>query len=153
MKSREMIIVVGLTVIAGLYSCEKESGENETKISSYNSSESHNTGENCMDCHKSGKSGEGWFTVAGTVYQEDKSTAYPNATVKLYTGANETGSLKATLEVDKKGNFYTTENIDFSNGLYVSVEGSATTKHMDSSISTGKCNSCHGQNTGVIWTK
>ena len=46
MKSREMIIVVGLTLITGLYSCEKESGENETKISSYNSSESHNVSKN-----------------------------------------------------------------------------------------------------------
>jgi hypothetical protein len=73
-------------------SCEKEEGENETKISSYQSDESHHAGENCMNCHRSGGSGEGWFTIAGTVYGGDRTTPYPQATVLLYTGSEGTGT-------------------------------------------------------------
>jgi hypothetical protein len=54
--------------------------------------------------------------------------------------------------VDAFGNFYTTENIDFGNGLYASVEGNSSTKNMVSSITTGQCNSCHGISTDKIWT-
>jgi hypothetical protein len=133
--------------------CEKEEGENETRISSYHSDESHHTGENCMNCHSSGGPGEGWFTIAGTVYAEDQSTPYPNATIRLYTGSGESGSLKATVEVDQKGNFYTTENIDFGDGLYAVSEGETSTKNMGTLLTTGKCNQCHGESTGRIWVK
>ena len=34
-----------------------------------------------MSCHKSGGAGEGWFTIAGTVYDGTKNATYPNATV------------------------------------------------------------------------
>lgn len=136
-----------------LLSCNKEDEGNETKISTFNSTESHKAGENCMSCHKSGGEGEGWFTAAGTVYDDSFASTFPNATVRLYTGPNGTGTLKATLQVDGYGNFYTTENIDFGSGLYTSVEGNTVPKHMISSVSSGKCNSCHGAGTDPIWTK
>lgn len=131
-------------------SCNKDEG-NETKISSHNSSESHKAGKNCMNCHVSGGDGEGWFTAAGTVYNSTHSSVYPGATVKLYTQANGAGTLVATVEVDKEGNFYTTEDIGFSSGLFPVIVGNSGTKHMASSTTTGQCNSCHGTSTDVLW--
>ena len=147
-----LVMAIMLTV-----SCEKENeeeneneGGNETKTSSANSSESHNMGQNCMSCHKQNGSGEGWFTIAGTVYDTSKTTVNPSATVKLYTGPNGTGTLKYTLQVDKKGNFYNTTNIDFTGGLYPAVTGNSSTQYMGSAISNGQCNSCHGNSTAKI---
>jgi hypothetical protein len=136
-------------------SCEKEeSGENKTKISSYNDDESHKNGQNCMNCHFSGGSGEGWFTAAGSVYNSSKETPYPNATIKLYTGPNGTGTLIKTIEVDGKGNFYTTENIDSSNELYTTVTTpGGNVKSMNAAISITACNSCHGNSTDNIWVE
>ncbi len=144
------ILVLGAVLIG--QSCENE-GENETKISSKNSNESHKMGENCMSCHKKGSSGEGWFNVAGTVYTELKTTAYPNATIKFYTEPNGAGTLKYTVFGDARGNFYTTENIDFGSGLYTSVQGATTTNHMISPVTSGQCNSCHSSSTEKIWIK
>lgn len=116
-------------------------------------SESHNTGQNCMSCHTSGGSGHGVFTVAGSVYDNSKEFVLPNASIRLYTEVNGTGNLVTTLQSDKKGNFYTTETIDFGTGLYVLVEGKTATKHMISSLTTGACNSCHGLSVDRIWTE
>lgn len=137
-----------------LQSCQKddEGGESEQKVSTHNEKESHNMGINCMNCHKSGGSGEGIFNIAGTVYNDLKTGTYANATVKLFTEPNETGLLKYTVQVDAFGNFYTTENIDFGTGLYPSIEGNSSTTNMASSITTGQCNSCHGISTDRIWT-
>jgi hypothetical protein len=106
-----------------------------------------------MTCHKSGGEGEGLFEVAGTVYESNRTTTFPNATVRFYSGPNGTGDLKYTIQVDALGNFYTTEGISFGSGLYVSVEGNQGTNYMPSSLSIGACNSCHGGQTGKIWTE
>ncbi len=152
-KSLAFILFAVLSIMI-IQSCEKdEENENETKVSSYSSDESHNNGKNCMTCHVSGGDGEGWFIVAASVYDETKTNPYPGATVKLYTEPNGSGTLKATIEVDKKGNFYTTASLDFGSGLYPAVEGNSTTKYMNSKISNGQCNSCHGVTTDKIWTK
>ncbi len=137
-----------------LQSCQKdeEGSESEQKVSAHNEKESHNMGLNCMNCHKSGGSGEGIFNVAGTVYNDLKTGTYPNATIKFFSEPNGNGLLKYTVEVDGLGNFYTTENIDFGNGLYASVERNSSTQNMASSITTGQCNSCHGISTDKIWT-
>lgn len=132
-------------------SCEKVN--NETKISANNRSESHNMGQNCMNCHKSGGKGEGWFQLAGTVYDTNFINTQPNTTVKLYTAPNGQGTLKHSIQVDALGNFYTTETIDFSAGLYPTVIGKTITKHMSSKVLSGQCNSCHGVTTDKIWTK
>lgn len=154
MKTKAATISLSLILcMAFIISCEKEEGENEKKISRYNETESHNMGQNCMECHKSGGSGEGWFNLAGTVYDEALANPYPNATLKLYTQPNGGGELKYTLEVDGKGNFFTTETIDFGTGLYPSVKGNSQTRNMVSAINNGKCNSCHGSSTDRIWTK
>lgn len=147
-----IIMIVGILIL--LPSCESDENEgNEEKVSSYNETESHKMGQNCMSCHKSGGEGEGWFNLAGTVYEGDRSTTYPNTTVKLYDEPNGEGSLISTIEVDGLGNFYTTNNIDFENGLYVSVSGDTETVYMIDPVSSGQCNSCHGTSTDRIWTR
>jgi hypothetical protein len=130
--------------------CKKE---NESKISSYGDNKSHNSGQNCMNCHKQGGSGDGLFQIAGTVYNSTFSAVYSDATIKLYTEANGAGTLKYTIEGDVLGNFYTTENIDFGSGLFVAVQGNSATHYMSSIISTGQCNSCHSGSTGKIWAE
>lgn len=148
-KTFLLLLVVGITLL--LNSC---GSDNDNKnISKYLSERSHNMGMNCMDCHKEGGEGDGWFVVAGTVYDEQLVNTYPGATVKLYTGPDGTGTLVHTIEVDTKGNFHTTEDIDFGAGLYPVVVGNLETKDMSSSISSGQCNSCHGVSTGKIWTR
>ena len=133
-----------------MLSCEDE---NETKISTYNDDESHNAGQNCMDCHTPGGEGEGWFEVAGTVYDSTRTNTYPNATVKFYSGPNGTGTLHYTLQVDARGNFYTTEDMKAPGGLYVAVQGDHQTNYMQSILPSRNCNSCHGVETERIWTK
>jgi hypothetical protein len=154
MKTRILsILTAAFMALPAIQSCEKEENENETKISSYGSNESHHAGDNCMSCHISGGSGEGWFTIAGTVYDDTKSATYPNATVRLYSGPDGTGNLEATVEADQKGNFYTTESIDFGVGLYVLVEGDELTNYMNSIVNSGECNSCHQTTANRIWVR
>ncbi|MCF8381408.1 MAG: hypothetical protein K9H49_17675 [Bacteroidales bacterium] len=148
-KVLKILILASMVLIAG-QSCEKE--ENETKISSFNSDDSHRTGENCMNCHKAGGEGEGIFTVAGTVYDASQTSTLPNVTVKIYTASNASGSLVASIPADKYGNFYTTESVDFGNSLYTVVDGTTGPKYMLSAISGGACNSCHGSGNR-IWAK
>lgn len=154
MKKGSLFFMIGVFLFSFVVSCEKEddeNGENKDMSSSFNENESHNAGQNCMSCHKSGGQGEGWFTVTGKVYNASKTAVYPKATVKLYNGPNGTGTLVKTIEVDSKGNFYTTADLNFGNGLYITVTGTTgSVTKMGSSISTGQCNSCHGSSTGKI---
>lgn len=151
MKKEKVFILIGLVaVVFFIGSCNK-GGKNEHKVSSYNDNESHNAGEDCMSCHKQGGEGEGWFNSAGTVYNELQTMVYPNCTIKFYTGANGTGTLKYTIEVDGKGNYYTTDEIDFGSGLYPVVTSTNGTKYMSTSISSGNCVSCHGGTSNRVW--
>lgn len=137
-------------MMVAMLSCEEG---NETMISTYDSDESHKAGQNCMNCHTKGGEGEGWFEVAGTVYDSSGTSTYPNATVKFYSGPNGTGTLQYTLQVDARGNFYSTEEMNAPGGLYVSVQGDLQTNHMLSILDSRNCNSCHGAGTDRIWTK
>jgi hypothetical protein len=148
MQLHKTLFLIGCFFIV---SCNKN--EKETNISSYNKTESHNMGQNCMNCHKSGGKGEGIFQAAGTVYDSTLSVTPPNTTVYLYTEQGGNGTLKHTVEVDGLGNFYTTESIDFGDGLYPTIKGTTTSKHMSSPITSGQCNSCHGVSTSKLWTK
>ncbi|MCJ7618580.1 MAG: hypothetical protein MUO43_18820 [Desulfobacterales bacterium] len=145
------MIVITIAVMV-IQSCEKEN-ENETRISTFNSDESHKVGQNCMECHVAGNAGEVWFSVAGTVYDSTLSSTYPNVLVYLYTGPKGTGTLEATIEVDGLGNFYTTEQIDLSDGLFPTVIGNIGSTNMLGTITNGQCNLCHGMSTEKIWTR
>ncbi len=155
-KTHEVaLILVGVFLFLAVYSCESTNsgtGGNEV-ISTYNSSQSHRAGENCMSCHVSSGSGDGIFSVAGTVYNVNLSSPLPNSTVRLYSEPDEDSDPLYVVEVDSKGNFYTTENIDFGEGLYTSVQGSSSEIFMESAITNGSCNSCHGVSTERIWAE
>ena len=124
-----------------------------TLISFYNGTISHNQGTNCQSCHQSGGGGKAWFNVSGTVYDSTIYQAFPNATINLYDGIHATGNLIATIEADSFGNFYSTQNIDYGNGLYPEVVGEKISAVMGSAITTGACNKCHGVTTNRIWVK
>jgi cytochrome c553 len=138
-------------IIVIVPACKKKN--DEEKISKHNSSESRNMNGNCMNCHRQGGSGEGSFNIAGTVFANVAGTQkQPNGFVKLYTLPNGNGELKYTLEVDGLGNFYSTENIDFSAGLYPAiVHANGNVKYMPQTITSGSCNSCHGVSTQNLW--
>ena len=141
-------IIVSVSFLL-LASCEKK-GCGETNISSAGQDESHNMGQDCMNCHHDGGNGEGCFIIAGTAYNQS-SQLYPNVSVKLYTQPNGGGELVLTLTGDENGNFFTTESVNFAGGLYPAVTGqSGVTSFMSGSVSQGACNSCHGANDDKI---
>jgi hypothetical protein len=106
---------------------------------------SHNTGKNCLGCHK--------FSVGGSVYKKDLSSTYPGSVVKLTTQPNGAGTVVATLTTDNSGNIHTTSSISFGTGLYVGITGSAGTKYMSSPITSGACNACHGSSVSRAWAE
>jgi hypothetical protein len=153
MKTTRLIIAAMLSTVLLLgTSCSKENeSSGETKISATNGNKSHNAGENCMTCHVSGGQGEGQFVAAGTVYNSTGQSVQPNAIITLTTGENGTGTVRATLYGDAKGNFYTTAAIDFSGGLYPSVKSTTgTTSYMSSTITQAACNGCHTSGNRIL---
>ena len=152
MKQKSVTLFSFLILLTTMQSCTENEYGSITDSKS-GSSESHNMGQNCMNCHKPGGGEAPAWKVAGTVYNEALTATNSNATVKLYTGPNGTGTLKYTIEVDAKGNFYTTSAIDFSGGLYPSVTGATSTYSMSTPIESGACNSCHNSIIrSKIWT-
>jgi hypothetical protein len=119
--------------------------------SAYNSTSSMNTGQNCISCHTS-KSEGGAFTVAGTVYKAGGTTPFANCTVYIYSEPDGGGTLVYELAVDGKGNFYTTDAINFGGGLYpvVKSDDKLLTSYMGSAITSGSCNSCHSTSISRI---
>jgi mono/diheme cytochrome c family protein len=113
---------------------------------------SHNAGQNCLSCHRTGGSGaaKGVFTVAGTIYRSD-GTAQTNATVNVYLDNPRT--LQAALPTDGLGNFFTTQAVSalvpapgmqFAVGARTEVSTSAGVRSMPGIITNGSCNACHG---------
>lgn len=135
-----------------LISCNKD--ENKTLISKHNGTESHKAREDCTQCHRSGGEGPGIFTVAGSVYKEDLASALPNVTVELFSALEGATGLVYSIEVDAKGNFYTTDPLDLSSGYDTWVIGTDQLKYtMEAEITSGSCNSCHGSSVDRIWAK
>ncbi len=138
-----------------LFSCEREgSGKcEETNISTATRA-SHNAGETCTKCHTTGEDGNGCFTIAGTAYKKDKSTPLTDAVMVLFNrDANDWTKITGEVErlpIDKSGNFYTTESVDFV-GKYPAI----ITKNGDTISMVGKlsssasCNSCHSSKNGT----
>ncbi|NDP27131.1 MAG: hypothetical protein GZ087_06865 [Flavobacterium sp.] len=152
MKFKFNLLFAFLVLLFTMQSCSSENEYGDITNSTSGSNASHNAGQNCMNCHKPGGGEAPQWKVAGTVYNDALTATNPQATVKLYTGPDGTGTLIATLPVDAKGNFYTTNNVNFSAGLYPLVAGATATNSMSSSITTGACNSCHdGVSRSRIW--
>jgi len=113
-------------------------------ISSYGAMDSHNVGQNCRLCHINGGTNQAWYVVAGTVYDSTLLNPYPNAIVRLFTQPDGQGALVAEIQVDGKGNFYSTETVNFAQGLFPTVNGiNGEYKFMTQSPPDGACNSCH----------
>lgn len=121
---------------AWMISCSKAEGE--TNISTHKEDESHYKGDNCMNCHYQDGAGEGWFSIAGSVYGN-----YQNHTVLAYDALTQ--ELLASVEIDKLGNLYTTEDVDFKNGIAVHIINSLgdTIRSMSTIVTNGQCNLCH----------
>jgi hypothetical protein len=149
---KKNILLLFVAIISGLIlntSCHKE-GTGVTAISKHSLSNSHYNGANCNTCHvKNGKgSGAGWFVVSGSVYQPDQISINPNPIIHLYSKPNGGGNEVAKLEGDALGNFYTTDAVDFSGGLYPAIESaSGGIQYMNQVTRTGACNGCHGAAT------
>ena len=125
-------------------SCDKAFvPENETTISNSTKDESHHFGKNCMDCHHSAGPGEGWFTLAGSVSGSSNVTS-----IELFYDTIASANHK--VEVDKKGNFYTTNEIDYSTPYFVGIRSNNIIKYMKSKISVGQCSLCHGATTSTL---
>lgn len=126
-----------------LFSCEKP--ENETQISKNGQSRSHYTGRNCVTCHYTEGSGEGWFTVAGSIggnYHDGKVVLYPNGF--------ENPPIKE-IEIDDLGNIFTTEDVDFSVGMNVAIVNSnGDSLKMPQELHVGQCNLCHGKTQNLL---
>lgn len=86
--------------------CEKEGACDEFKVSLANENESHNFGNNCMQCHYHDGGGEGCFSVAGSVRNVQQTGPQTIGVVEFYTEPNGGGTLKYTVNLDAKGNFY-----------------------------------------------
>lgn len=152
MKNQIAIFLFSILFI--LAACEKEENENDYLVSENFSEESHNAGEDCMSCHVPCGNADGWFTVAGTVYDKQLEEPMPNGVIELTTEPQSEGNIIATIEVDAKGNFYTTEAINLAVGLYATVESQDGNKvYMISEVTNGSCNSCHGSSTDKIWVE
>jgi len=112
---------------------------------------SHEFGTNCMSCHQANGNGKTAFTIAGSVLDEARAGIQKKCIIQLYTKPKAQGELVGTFYGDASGNFYSTEKIDFSAGLYPTLLGTPgvkeDTKHMPTPIFSGACNSCHGPTT------
>ena len=96
--------------------------------------------------------GEGWFIIAGSLYDKSQTIPFANGTITLTNEPLGGGSVLNIIEVDGNGNFYTTESINFGNGLYVEVYGpNGEQKFMNAKVTDGACNSCHGNSIDHIW--
>lgn len=152
MKNRIAIVLFSIFFV--LVGCEKDENGNEYLVSENFSEESHNAGEDCMSCHVPGGNADGWFTVAGSVFNKELDELATNGVVELTTEPQSAGSIIATIEIDAKGNFYTTEAINLAGGLYATVESQDGSKaYMITEVTTGSCNSCHGSSTDKIWVE
>lgn len=117
---------------------------------------SHNAGQDCMSCHKTGGTGRGVFTVAGTVYRSGGGPQTA-ATVLIYPQGSNTP--QATMTVDGLGNFWTTQTVaalvpaagqTLVQGVRAVVQPTGgTSAAMLGVISNGSCNSCHSPGGGT----
>jgi len=155
MHKKIILLTLPIAVIAITIS-ESCGGSDQTKQATVIQSQegetkSHEFGTNCMSCHNTTGKGDGLFTVAGSVLDEARAEIQKKCVVKLYTEPKGQGKLIATISGDAIGNFYTTQEIDFSKGLYPTLLGTPgvkeDTKHMPNPIYSGDCNNCHGLTT------
>ena len=149
---RTKLFFIITLVVSGMVSITACQKEGEKKSSNDGESRSHNSGRNCLGCHRKGGSGSGIFNVGGTVYDSLRTAVNGGCAVKICTEANGGGTELLSLNTDEKGNFYTTAAVDFSVPRHVYIIGkTGKKKYMGSTITTGACNSCHGSTVMKAW--
>jgi len=119
---------------------------------------SHNAGQDCLSCHKSGGTGasKGVFTIAGTVYNNNGG-AQTSATVTIYAAGSN--NVQATLSTDGLGNFWTSQAVaalvpaagqTLVQGVNAVVRPTGgSSRSMLGVVSNGSCNACHSSAGGV----
>ncbi|HKK09649.1 MAG TPA: hypothetical protein VJ939_02380 [Bacteroidales bacterium] len=148
-RKNSLYVLIALSAMFTISSCEDD--DNKTAISQNGKKESHKTGANCMECHNGTEGAV--FSVSGTVFQEDLRNTAPDGKIMLYTEPEGNGELVKTIEVDGLGNFYTTENVDFTQDLYPVAESKEGNQKYMPVAASGACNSCHGETEDVIWVE
>lgn len=140
-------IVLFVFSILIIESCVDSSSTKEPFLTT----KSHYFGNACVNCHIKDGAAKSIFTVSGSVLDEKRKGINNKCYVQLYTEPYSKGKLVATIYTDESGNFYSTENIDFSKGLYPTLKGTPgvkeDTKHMRLPIMNGQCTNCHGSMT------
>ena len=153
MKTQKLIgLSFLLTVLSiSFFSCKKDAKCGATNISASGGDDSHNNGQNCMQCHTDGGEGKGCFSAAGSVYNSALSSPVNSGKVEFFTQANGAGQLMYTIQIDSYGNFYSTADMNLV-GLFPRVTGpTGTQQSMSTGLSSGKCNTCHNVSTSKIW--
>ena len=147
--SRLWFVLLTCFALVNLWNCTSD--ESRDLSSTRFSTQSHRAGRDCMDCHKIGGDGVGHFVVAGTVYStRDTSKVLPNGYIKFFATDDRTGTPQFVVEVDGYGNFFTTDNFEFTKFYATHANVSGGMSSMIAKPSSGACNSCHGISTGRI---
>ena len=140
---RKVVSVLAMSILVFFIACEKTNLEKN--ISSFGDDESHYEGRNCMECHYPVGSGDGSFSAAGTLFGN-----HGDDIIRLYNALS--GALVAEIEVDDLGNFYTTESIDFNNGITIEVETEdGEVEAMEREIYFGSCAVCHNPDCAELF--
>jgi mono/diheme cytochrome c family protein len=100
-------------------------------------------GSDCQACHTEGNLGEddeeeNWFTVSGTVFEDEDGTAGSDGVTIRLTDAD--GAVHE-LTSNRVGNFYSSLPISFP--VQAEVERNGEIVAMSDEAGTGACSSCH----------
>lgn len=146
MKYKLFALFIFLCAVIISVSCSDSfnNSHNNIMISFNDEEKSHKHGENCMECHNDGQDGKDPFKIAGSVYTGNGESPVVNGLVKFYEEPEGEGRLAYAVEIDAKGNFYTTEGIDMGGGLYPAIESTRGNMYfMLTEVKTGACSNCH----------
>lgn len=113
--------------------------------SAHGEANSHNVGENCMQCHQERGPGPGRFSAAGTLHDAD-GAPLADGILELRSAPDGNGELVLRVEADGLGNFYTTDPLPLADmPLFPTVYGpdGVGKNFMPFPTLSGACNVCH----------
>lgn len=100
-------------------------------------------GRHCMGCHKDGGDSRYTWTAAGTVFGSLNSSCNTGGLDGVRVDiVDETNRLLITLTTNRAGNFYTSENLNFTR-IKAKVSKGGKSKVMNSVQPNADCPSCH----------
>lgn len=148
MRKKYLFILSLLPIL--LFNCDIGKNNSDIIRSVYGSTDSHNAGEDCIECHDKNGDTNIEFSIAGTIYRTNTDQAYPNVLLNLYNSVDIEDIPIETIEVDGKGNFYSNIPIDWQIGYYASITSDYQMRMMNGIVYNGSCNFCHGVNVALI---